>query len=152
MSKLGFIVPDLGPSQLSFGLIKAANDAVAVNPGLCVTVFYENIRLPCVCPHFACMHVAEAYLFDGSLIATSFSAAEKMARMPSSPRKLFYVWDLDWLRPWRRQSFNEHALVYGNESIELLARSGDHAKVIAQAWNRSVAVTPDFVGLLENLR
>lgn len=144
--KFGVLVNDLGPGQLATRLLTQANALVASRADLDVLVLYEALRRPCVDPAFATMQVAEGYAFDGPMVATTASTAEKLARFPAVPRKLFYAWDLEWLRPHlaRGRSFADWRRVYGNPDLVLVARCDDHARVLANAWNREVAVVEHF--------
>jgi hypothetical protein len=143
MVKLGIAVKDLGPSQLNFNMIRAANSLVMSRPDIDIIGFYENIQRHCLAMNFAVMQIAEAFAFDGTVVATTFSTAEKLLRFPSPKKRLFYVWDLEWLRS-PRTPYRTWQAVYGNPELTLLARSQDHAKAIGQAWNREVGILEDF--------
>lgn len=141
--KLGIAVNNLGPSQANFQLIRNANKLLDEMGNLDIIVFYENAVRACVSPEFATMQMTECWGFDGPVIATSYSTAEKLLKCPCPSRKVYYIWDLEWLR--QRRHFNEHRSVYGNPSLLLIARSLSHSQVVAQAWNRPVsAVVEDF--------
>lgn len=144
--KFGVLVNDLGPGQLATLLLTRANALVGSRHDLDVLVLYEALRRPCLEPQFATMQVAEGFMFDGPMVATTASTAEKLARFPACPRKLFYCWDLDWLRPHlaRGRSFYDWRRVYGNPDLTLAARSEGHARVLRQCWNRDVAVVEGF--------
>jgi len=140
--KLGIAVNDLGASQLNFLLIQRANELVGSRRDLDIILFYENIVRPCLPMNFAVMQIAECWGFDGPVVATTFNTAEKLLRFPSSPRKLFYVWDLEWTR-MRQKLFRSLLSVYGNPDLTLLARCQDHADAIRQCWNREALVVED---------
>jgi hypothetical protein len=153
--KLGVLLNNLSPGQLAARFLTQANTLVATGEHD-VVAFYEALRRPCVAPNFASMHVVEGYGFDGPMVATTASTAEKLARFPSCPRKVFYVWDLEWLRPHLAagRTYRDWLAVYGNKDLTLLARSEDHAAALRGCWNRDVTVVPDFdlAGVVEACR
>ena len=143
MNKIAIMLDDLGPSQLAHTVICQGNDLCANHQGYDVVALYEDLQRPCIPMNFACMQIAEGWAFDGVVVATSFSTAEKLLSFPSASKKLFMVWDLEWIR-LKQKSFRQLLSVYGNEQLTLLARSYDHAKAIADCWNRTVKVIEDF--------
>lgn len=138
MQRIGFAVPDLGPSQLAFNLINNANIAVGTNHLTDVIAFYEHHRQPCIAMCFGAMQIMEAWGYEAPIVATSFNTAAKALRFPTASKKFFYVWDLEWLRGGPN-SFEELCLVYRNMGLELVARSVEHKLAIESAWNRPVA-------------
>ena len=136
--KLGFALNNLGGSQLNFFLIKTANAALRTNPLLDVTAFFENHVQTCLPANFSIMPVYEAWGYTGSIIATSFTTAQKLAGFPSPKKRFFYVWDLEWTRRFNRRTYSEWAAVYGDPTLPLIARGKDHARAIEDAWNRPV--------------
>lgn len=142
-NKLGVLVPNLGASQLAFSLLRSANALVRERSDWDVTVFYEDLRQPCVRPRFACMHVADAFSFDGHVVATTLTTAQKLLRLPACKSRAFYVWDLEWLR-LERKAYAELAGVYRGFFQFLAARSQAHADAVTQAWNLPTRVVPDF--------
>lgn len=141
--KFGVVVSDLLASQMALLLIKKANAHAASHPRDDVVVFYENISRSCVPLFGAAMHVSEAFAYDGILIATNLSTASKILNFPASPKKFFYVYDLEWTR-LHQKDFRALYEIYGNPELTLLARSTEHAKVISDAWNRQATVINDF--------
>jgi hypothetical protein len=91
------------------------------------------------------MQMAEAWGFDGVLLATTLSTAEKILRCPSAKKRFFYVWDLEWLRPSRKE-YRAFQAIYGDPRMELIARCPDHAAAIEAAWNRRPVVVADNFG------
>jgi hypothetical protein len=131
--KIGFVLRDLGPSQLAYALIRELNAASGCDP----YVFWEEPRRPCVTPRFACMPVVDAWSFDGPLVATTLSTANKVRAIPAASPKLFYVWDLEWVRP-QRKHWLQFQPVYGDPALTLVARDESHRDAIESAWNRKV--------------
>lgn len=141
--KLGIAVNTLGPSQLNYLLVKQANALLAGRTDLDIVAFYEGLARPSQVPHFASMQMAEGWCFDGPVVATTLSTAEKLLRFPATPRRLFYCWDLEWVRVPRRQ-YAPLRHVYGNPELTLIARTQEHARIIRQCWNREAQVVEEF--------
>lgn len=143
MNKLAFLVPDLGPSQLSFRLISQINSFAENHVGFDFCVLYESLQRPCLTMNFASMPIAEGWGFDGPVISTSLSTTRKMLGFPASPKKIFFVWDLEWLT-MKDKTFRDLQEVYLNPELTLLSRCDDHAMVLWQMWGRKAMVIPDF--------
>jgi hypothetical protein len=142
--KLGIAVRDLGASQLNFYIVNQVNALVAKNADKDAILFFEEHRRPCLPMNFAVMQMTECFGFNAPVVATTVASAEKLLRLPGPTKRIFYVWDLEWLR-FQHKNFRALQAVYGHPSLLLIARSGDHKQAIEQAWNRPVdAVIENF--------
>jgi hypothetical protein len=147
--RLGLMVDDLSPSHLAWALVNSAN-ALARSGRADVGIFYEDMVRPTVRPELAVLPAVHATGFSGVLVATSLHTAARLARLPAPARKLFYCWDLEWQR-LAQKDYAGLAGVYRSASYKLVARTVEHAKLLAQVWNRPVVdVVPeaDARGLL----
>lgn len=145
MHRLGIAVPSLGAGHLSYVLVRNVNQLLRRGYDTDVVLFYENLTRPGLWPDCAVMQMAEAFGYDAPMIATSLSTAEKLLRFPGPAKRVFYVWDLEWLRLGNQKQFEHLQSVYGNTRLMLVARSRDHARVLENAWNRPVAaIVEDF--------
>ena len=107
-------------------------------------VFYENMSSYCMPANFAVMDISECWSHSGPVIATSFSTAEKLSAFPSE-RKLFYVWDLEWIRNSKIKQYDQYKEAMLDDSMELIARSSHHKLAIENCFNRKVNhVVEDF--------
>jgi hypothetical protein len=145
VKSLSFLVPNTGASQMSFYLIHGLNNLAKSSPEIDSIIFYENRHKNCLPPNFATMEISEAWSKRDSLISCSLSCAKKMIKFPCK-KKLFYVWDLEWIRnTYSLQEYENYKSVYCNENVELIARSEEHKKLIENAFNRKVkCVISDF--------
>lgn len=142
--KLGFLVPSLGPSQLSFRVIYQSNKAIRSNKGHDIITFYEVLSQPCFSLGFATMNVIDAWNYHGPLIATTISSAEKIVRFPRPKQRYFYIWDLEWVHI-KSRNFLPFCDIYQNPQLSLICRSESHKKIVEQCWNVKVrAVVEDF--------
>lgn len=138
MNQLGFVVDTLAPSQLGYSLVREANAALLSGkyPGLDITCFIESWSVASLEPQFARMQVNELSNFQGVLIATSLATAKRVLEAPRASSKYFYIWDFEWTR--KPIPYNELHSIYCAPSLQLLARSDDHAYVMDSNWNRAV--------------
>ena len=138
--QLGLILPHLGASQLSYLAIHHANHMN--RQGNPVILFYEDLVEPCIPLISPCMNVNEIWGFDGLLIATSIDSCLAMINAPNPSKKVFYVWDLEWLRGKTDFEYNNRA--YRHEKVELVCRSESHADILENYSNRRATVIPDL--------
>jgi len=133
---LNVLMHNVEPSQLSFFSIVELNKIVESKGSISPIIYQETPSSPCVNMLFPTMQIAEAWAQKGVGIATSLSTASKLLSLPCMERKLFYVWDLTWLR--HPKHYEYHASIYTNQHLELIARSESHAKLITNCFNRDV--------------
>lgn len=155
MQRIGLAVPNLGPSQPTYYLVRNANAALLTDPTLDITAFVEAQVPPSLAANFATMPMYEAWGYSGVLVATTFSTARTALRCLGPRATFLYAWDLEWLRPHLARPYREWASVYRDPQLHLLARSAEHALALERAWNRPVVgVVDDFdiARLLEAVR
>ncbi len=141
---INFLVSELGPTQQNYYLIRNVNRLHEDKTNYNVQVFTENLSRFCMKPIFGVMSVAEAWGQNGPFIAVNQSTAAKMLNYPLASRKLFYVWDLEFIRPWNL-AYDYYSSIYTDKDIELIARSKDHADLIRNAFNKDcIAIVDNF--------
>src|SRR5687768_9197753 len=117
MSKLGVIVPDFGPTQLTYQLVRSAEK---VRNDIDVIGFFDRSASHSFPLPFASMQLNEAWGYDGLLVATDINTCLRLKSFPAASRKLFYVWDLDWLRLRPEdKNFDFLSSIYRNDDIAL---------------------------------
>lgn len=137
VDNINIVTNDLGPSQKNYYLIRNVNVIHDRIPGLNIQVFTENLSKFCLKANFAVMNVAEAWAQKGNFIATSMSTASKLLSYPNATRRLFYIWDLEFIRQ-RNRYYNNNAVIYLHKELELVCRSKEHADLVSNAFNREV--------------
>lgn len=146
MRQVGFLVPHVGAGQLGYSLITQLNK-VSENLykyNLDPIVYYETMHMQLLPHAFATMQIVECWDQTHPVIATSLSTAEKMITFPNPQRKLFYVWDVEWLRRPHNHYFRTRNIVT-NEAVEIVARGSHHATLIENCFNRKVTnIVDDF--------
>ncbi len=144
VTTLNFYVNNLGASQLSYSMLKNIKRRIDEHNDIAPIVFYENLERPPIPPNFALMQIAEGWGQHGIGIATSLSTLVKMKSFPALSKRIFYVWDLEWLRmqPRRYDVYNKF---YLDRDITLIARCESHSDLITNCFNRVPdAIIPDF--------
>lgn len=143
MLKLSFILSDLGHKQSVFYVANEMNKAVLEHKGITPILFYESLAPPVMRFLFPTMNISEVFCYDGIVVATTLSTANRLLNVPGPKRKLFYVWDLEWMG--NVMNVELVSSLYNAPQIDLVARSEDHAKVLERVFNRKpVGVVNDY--------
>jgi len=137
MIQLNFLVEHMGNSQLAFALTSTLNDLADTRSDLDAIVYYNTMHRIYMTPKFAMMQMVEAWGQPGYTIATSVATARKMLSFPGTQKRLFYVWDLEWIRG-EQIYYDMFAPLYQDPSIVLIARSKIHADAINNCFNTGV--------------
>ena len=134
-NKLGFILHDLNPSELAFNIFMRAVELHDWS----VYVFFEELSRPPLSSYLSPIyHVGEAYTFDGPLIATTLSTAQKLITFPTPRPKYFFLNDLEWLR-YPQKQFDIFASIYQHPELELICRSEQHRILVENCWGKNVS-------------
>lgn len=136
-NNLNVLVSDLGPTQLGYYLIRNINTFHGKNPNSNIQVFTENLSKFCIRPLFGVMSVSEAWGQTGPFLATNLATAAKLLHFPLASKKLFYIWDLEFLRNDNRV-YDYYSPFYLDNSLELVCRSKEHKDIVENAFNRDV--------------
>lgn len=140
--KLGILVDNLRAVQKNYYMIQSLNNFIS-NSEHDAIVFYQEPMIPCAPIRFSVIQMIEAYSFDGAVIATSISLAQKLLNFPGPSRKIFYVWDLEWME----NMYYHHQLseLFRHPDIQIITRSSSYAKKISDCWNIDLPeVVEDF--------
>ena len=146
MLKLGFAVNSLAPSQLSYYLVREVNRYLgeSKNANVDVVIFRQDIDVPRQMPICATMSISEIWGFNGILISTSVGTALKAISAPGPARKIFYPYQLEWIRP-QQTHYSTFVKAYTSETMDIVTRNQDHANIIANCFNRkSIGHVEDF--------
>ena len=136
--KLGFLVDNLGASQLGYYLSKNINDALERYDDLDIICYYENFEGKCMHQNFSNINISGAWSQEGVMIATSPSTAEKMANFIGRCKKYFYVWD-----DHHDKTYYNLGSIYFNKDIQIICRNNIHARIIENNFNIKVRHTVD---------
>ena len=149
--KTGFLVDNLGASQLSYYLGRNVNSYLEENPNSDIVCYYDSFERNCVNNNFATVNIIEAWGQKGAMIATSENTASKLANFIGTRNKFFYIWDIvyclrrhDGLKYLRVFDLDN---VYANKDLKLICRSKSHAEIIENNFNREVKYIVDNLNM-----
>ncbi len=137
MNKLGLGVSDFGANQLAYELISNSNNFLSKNYKTDIIGFYENLSKYSVNPNFACMHAVELWGYDGPVIACNLNMANDIIKIPTIPKKYFYIWDLEWIF-LEDKEYSRLKDIYSNPELTLITRNQDYVHIIEKVWNVKV--------------
>lgn len=141
--KIGVLLDSLDNSQLTFCFVQQANSLLAHEYYYDISAFTSNPNNPCVTPHFGTFSIADATGHNGILIATNLLNAYSLIKMNTPAKKIFYVWDLEWLRG--NMNFLHNSSIYNNPNLTIICRSQNHAEALENYCNRKVdRIISDF--------
>ena len=133
---LGILVEDLFASELSWRLLKHLEKRTL--QGLSSHLFVRTFSESCLESTVSSHHFHDCWGFTGPVIACSLNLAQKLACMPCPSLRVYYLWDLEWLRLSQRQHRTLAAL-YGDARLQLVCRTQEHARLVEDLFGRKVA-------------
>lgn len=131
--KIGICSEDFGATDCNFFSINMANKIVA-ETDIDVIGFYEDLPNQVVPANFGFMNIQDIWGFDGLTIATNINQALALKQVPGHHPKIFYVWDLEFLRGQNR-NFLYNLEAY-RSNLKIVCRSEEHAKCLENYSNR----------------
>ncbi len=150
MIKIGFVVKDLAPSQLSYFLTDSLNKSCSETFDEDYLVFAQNKSTKTKPNNFSIINSAEIWGFDGILIATCVPTATEVMQCVNAAKKYFYIWDLEWCRAHlmgmsQRRDYAKTVRAFSHPSMNLIARSESHSRVIKNYCGKDVCgIVDDF--------
>lgn len=144
MHKLGITLPHLGGSQIGLEVFESINTFYPSNYLYDILLFYENVKKEAFTFPCAAMACSEMFGYDGTVIATNLNTAEELSKIVTVKRKVFYVYDLDWVY-LEHKDFETLTKIYQYKDFELYTRCDSYAKYLENAFNVKVhGVLPKF--------
>lgn len=140
--KTGIIIDQLDSSQKSLELIQSLNQLNLLDDYIDVCVFYKEFGISPIYEKFAVMHEEKLWGFNGIAISTSISTTISLIHAKIPKKKLFYVWDLEWMH--NQYDFKSICNIYNNPSISLIARNEYHKEAITKAWKEPKYILESF--------
>lgn len=139
--KFGIMVNSLDLSQKSFYIVKHLNNTVDQDCQFSPIVFYKEYAKGIDVNRFCTLLEKECWGYDGVVLATSLETAETLLHCPCPVKKLFYVWDLDWL--YNTYTYPYLQAIYQSD-LELIARNKYHATVLEKCWKKPRYLMDNF--------
>ncbi len=146
---LGFLLPNLGPNQLAFDVIKEVNSYLQKSKLVDIYAFYETLTQHVIRPNFAVMTLQEAFTLSGTLVPTTCHLAYDSLRMARRKNIIFYVHKLEWLHG-AIGPYEWYDDIY--RKLPIVARSDDYARILENNFSANVvdvSPTPNVTTLLK---
>lgn len=138
--KFGVILNNLLPAQFSHEIITELNNEWNNYDGI---LFVENTTAECVHVSSSIMSIDQCYNYDAVVVANGLSAADKLIDMCGPYKKIFYLWDLEWMA-YQNRNYHEFSRIYRNNGLKLVCRSQDHAEMVEKCYNVKASVMERF--------
>lgn len=129
----GIILPNLSASQLVEEVLQITEQ----DKGF-YTLYLENVTQPYRPVRSPIMNVSETVFFSGKLIATTLFSAQYILSNLCNTEKIYYVYDLEFLRG--RTNFIDNIAVYRDPNLKIYTRSLEYAKLLENYCNRHIEV------------
>jgi hypothetical protein len=137
LKSFGIVLNKLNIEQKDICIITQINEMVEKNADLCPILFFSEYAKTVAVPLFARMPIEEAYCFTNPVIVNDIESAELILECPCPTRKIFYLWDLEWIYD-SNFSFEKYLRIYN--SFEIIVRSGSHYNLFSKVWRK-----PDYL-------
>ena len=143
MNHTAIALKDLSASDLAFVAINQAGYNLKKHTLKDITFLTEEKFPPCIPVPCSRMNISEMWSCKGVVIATNLTTANTLAKAVIPAKKVFYVWDLEFLRG--NKNFKENVEIYRNPSLTLICRSQSHAEALENYCNRKPdCIIPDL--------
>lgn len=135
-------VQNLGYSLLNYQLIRSVNDVVGrrIDEVSFVSMEATNLVTPV---KTAVLAPSELGSFNnGLLLSTSITHLPDILSCPGNTKKMFYLYDLEWM--YNPMAFSNLWESLNTPGLTVVARSADYSEPFSKAFGRSVdAVVPE---------
>lgn len=144
MSKsVGIIINSFFNHQLPEKLFSSLNKLADSNPEIDPIVFRQNTSIFPSFPRFAIMNLRECWGFKAPVISTDMSTTEYLLSFPGPTKKLFYVWNLEWIFQSNLQ-IETVEKIYLADDINLIARNQIHYNILKNNFKEPIGILEDF--------
>lgn len=141
LKSFGIIINKLGIEQKDICIITELNKLVNSNSEICPILFFSEYSKTVTVPLFARMPIEEAYCFNQPIIANDIESATLLDNCPCPTRKIYYIWDLEWIYD-ENYNLNKYHKIY--HSFEIIVRSQTHYNIFKKVWKKPDYLIEDF--------
>lgn len=124
---IGVIMESLSSSQLAFYVLHGLNNISYNSNHFDCTIFLENLDRPCIPNLCSIMELTQIWNFHGFLISTTIDNTVYSLKAATNAKKIFYIWDLEWLR--HKKDYKYNLSILRNPNLSLVTRSDDYANI-----------------------
>jgi|LakMenE01Jun11ns_1017448.scaffolds.fasta_scaffold9286384_1 hypothetical protein len=141
---LGFVVNNLGNSELNYDLLKEINS----RPEISQCIFFQNHMPSILIPECLTMGVYGLSNFKGVAVAFDLQSASIISQTNCKTKNYLYLYNIEWLYA----SINYQAAIELLKNFTIFARSESHKKIIENYCGQEVKVVKSIKGLIECLK
>lgn len=143
IKSFGVLINNLGnddkSSKLTENINLLLNNRYIYSP----TIFFLHRTEPkalCRCLQIQQNH---AWGYDGTLIATDISSAMILKECVRAKRKIFYIYDLEWMK-LDVLIYRELCKIYKNPEIDLIVQNQEQYEIVSKCWKTPVGIVKEF--------
>jgi len=141
IKSFGVIVHNFNISQRDYTINLELNKLTKKYYDLCPVLFFGEYAKLAYKPSFGRLPLKEVCCYKHPVIATDIKSALLLKECICPPRKILYVWDLEWL--YRTDySFDIYSKIY--HSFEIIVRSESHYNLFTKVWRKPNYLIEDF--------
>jgi len=138
-NKLGILIEKIQPNQVLFEILSEL-DYIRENTDYDLVFFTDEVSALPVKLNYPTFNVADAYFYDGTVIANDVASANKLRHF-SNKRQYFYIHNLEWLYIAERR-FKQVYDIY-NE-VDLIVPSESYNNLLSKYWVKPKHILPRF--------
>lgn len=141
--KIGVLFDDFMKSDKNYHMMKTLNDR-ATNHNDEVCGFLVNVSGKLIDTTFAYSNITDiAHFNDGILVATSIQTADCLKKASVNSKKIYYVWNMEWIgHPFR---FYEVYEILSDKNLKIVVRSDLQKKILESNFNlKNIEIVDDF--------
>ena len=132
---LGIVIGMFGPNQESQELLESINDENQKYRD--TAIFYEEKHGMPSATNCSLSYISSAWGYSGDMVATNYSSAAKILKMPILGQRYYFIYNFEWLNHGVF-SYEPLLSIIADPMLELICRTEQHAKLIQNNFNRKV--------------
>lgn len=129
---IGFVVKDLGNSEVSYDLIKQIGEKSEQTNTISSYIFFQNLVPNLMIPYCMTMNITGLSNFTGHAVAIDLEPALILDNNISNTTNWIYITNLEWLNSILNFEICSKIL----ENFKIVARSESHKKIIRNFTGR----------------
>lgn len=141
IKSFGILIHHFNISQRDYTINLELNKLTKKYYDICPVLFFGEYAKIAYKPSFARFPLKEAYCYKYPIIANDIKSALLLDECLCTPRKILYVWDLEWIYN-NDYSFNIYSKIYN--SFEIIVRSQSHYNLFTKIWKKPDYLIEDF--------
>jgi hypothetical protein len=144
MEKFGFLIPSFGPNQLSYSLVKSANELLEQRDDIDIAGFYHDLSPYSINPCFSTANMFECFSYVGRLVTFTLNSSSRSLEWIGPSHLYFFPADLEWTKN-SQAGFEQLSQIYCNKKLPIIARSENFKSIFELTFGSNViGVVNDF--------